>query len=512
MCIRKRFLLIVLFAAQAATYAQAPGQINYFGEAVAKSSARLFAKGIVSTPEYEHSSPVFSPQGDVVLWTIMGRDYRASIYEMRFSGGRWSQRARPSFADSTADDYYPSFSPDGKTLYFSSRRKSADAAIQTTDMRIWKVDRTPAGWGRPVPFDTVVSKGGEYAHSMAADGSIFFASALNGVTSWDLMHARVVNGRYAEAEPCPYPINSVDYEEGPCIAADGSFLIFESQRPEGIEGSIDLYISFRNKSGQWSLPLNMGPTVNSAGSERFARLSPDGRFLFFGSNRNPTAESWGFDIYWIDISIVQQLRRQVSAKHYIDRRLGGGLMTALRRNDTEVASRLLSQWHKRYPHGLDATILYSSILRKQRRFASADSLLNGGRASWKQNSAIAMERALVYLGLGRSAEASNVLAPLLVGDQRRERYKYISNALIDMGMIAESDKYFDMAMAIAANMYEYQRRARKFALAGEKGKAFENLKKAVELGMNSKRDFESDKDLDTLKSDDRWAKMMEQLK
>jgi hypothetical protein len=512
MSIRRRLLLIASFVAQVATYAQPSQRINYFGETVPDTHARLFAKGIISTPEYEHSSPVFSPNGDVVLWTIMSRDYRASIFEMRYANGQWSQRVRPSFADSASDDYYPSFSTDGTTLYFSSRRKAADAAIQTADMRIWKVDRTSTGWGRPVPFDTVVSKGGEYAHSVVNDGSIFFSSALNSATSWDLLHATNKNGKYARPEPLPYPINSVDYEEGPCVAPDGSFIIFESQRPEGIDGSLDLYISFRNSAGEWSLPLNMGTAVNSAASERFARISPDGRFLFFGSNRNPTVESWGFDIYWIDIGIVQKLKKQVPQKHYITRRLGMALITALRNNDTQLASRLLSAWHRKYPGGLDPTILYSSMLRKQRRFASADSFLKGGPASWKQNSAFIMETALVRMGLGRLEEASNLLAPLLVGDQRRERYKYISNALIDMGMYAESDKYFEMAMAIAANMYEYQRRARKFAVAGEKDKAFENLKKAVEFGLNSKRDFESDKDLDTLKADARWNKFMEQLK
>ena len=84
-----------------------------------------------------------------------------------------------------------------------------------------------------------------------------------------------------------------------------------------IAGSIDLYICFRDKGGRWTMPVNMGPKINSASSERFARLSPDGKYLFFGSTRTRSSEHWGFDMYWIDASVIDELRKDAAANKII---------------------------------------------------------------------------------------------------------------------------------------------------------------------------------------------------
>ena len=103
----------------------------------------------------------------------------------------------------------------------------------------------------------------------------------------------------------------MDYEEGPYIAPDESFLIFESQRPEC---NLGLYIAFKLDDGHWSIPVNMGPEINSGKGERFARLSPDGKYLFFGSFRNVSADKHGADIYWIDAKIIDKLKNDEAAK------------------------------------------------------------------------------------------------------------------------------------------------------------------------------------------------------
>ncbi len=84
-------------------------------------------------------------------------------------------------------------------------------------------------------------------------------------------------------------------------------MIFESDRPTGIEGNIDLYISFRKKDRTWTEPVSMGSKINSASAERFAKVSPDGKYLFFGRNTGN-----GFDIYWIGSGIIHKLKKQAS--------------------------------------------------------------------------------------------------------------------------------------------------------------------------------------------------------
>lgn len=40
-----------------------------------------------------------------------------------------------------------------------------------------------------------------------------------------------------------------------------------------------------NRKGIWTAPINLGPKVNSPSWDSWARLSPDGKYLFFASTR-----------------------------------------------------------------------------------------------------------------------------------------------------------------------------------------------------------------------------------
>jgi tetratricopeptide (TPR) repeat protein len=106
-----------------------------------------------------------------------------------------------------------------------------------------------------------------------------------------------------------------------------------------------------------------------------------------------------------------------------------------------------------------------------------------------------------------------LLSPILAaGDRQRDRYVQLSNELLEMGKYSESDGYFEKAMAINSNGYEYLRRARAYAKAGEKDQAFQNLDKAAGYGYISKQEFVSDADLAALRQDSRWKKLIDTLK
>jgi Tol biopolymer transport system component len=48
------------------------------------------------------------------------------------------------------------------------------------------------------------------------------------------------------------------------------------------------------------VPVNLGPSVNSAAGDYTPMPSPDGRYLFFTSGT-----SGSDDIYWIDASVIR---------------------------------------------------------------------------------------------------------------------------------------------------------------------------------------------------------------
>ncbi len=286
-----------------------PNNQLYLGQPRPGQSAVIFAPGLVSTDVYEHSPPAFSPTGDRVLWTIISdRSKPARILEMYWAKDGWSRPASPSFADTTADDFYPSYSPDGNWLFFSTRRKMPDGFSPHDGICLWVVERMAEGWGSPKPFSPLLSMEEVYAHSITSNGNLYFSFRRDNGRIFDIAYLKNMQN---DQQPIifPQPLNSPVTDDGPFVAPDESYLLFESSRPGGIERSVDIYICFRRKDGTFGSPINMGETVNSKFTERFPYVSPDGKYLFFGSDRRQDPNAFGTDTYWMDASIIEKLRK-----------------------------------------------------------------------------------------------------------------------------------------------------------------------------------------------------------
>ena len=280
--------------------------INYLNQPAPSQKAELFAKGIVSTEGYEHSGPAFSPDGKKVIWTRVDSNYHAYLLEMTFANSQWSKPASPSFFSADADDYYPFFSTDGKTLFFCSRRQLPSDTSRNDILRLWKVARIGNDWAVPTLVDpSLLLLGGNFGYSVSAKGNIYFAFPEKEGKMFDMAYAQKGSEGFENPKVFGSELNTKYYEDGPFVAPDESYLIFESDRPEGIEKNIDLYICFKKNDGDWSKPMNMGPLINTKFSERFAKVSPDGKYLFFGSTRGGGL----FDIYWISASIIADLKK-----------------------------------------------------------------------------------------------------------------------------------------------------------------------------------------------------------
>jgi Tol biopolymer transport system component len=86
------------------------------------------------------------------------------------------------------------------------------------------------------------------------------------------------------------------------IAADESFLVFCSKERGGFGGQ-DLFVSFRTPQGSWSIPKNMGETINTGADDMRPILSSEGKALFFTSD-----VSGVLNVYWVDSAYIDRLR------------------------------------------------------------------------------------------------------------------------------------------------------------------------------------------------------------
>ena len=244
---------------------------------------------------------MFSPDGNEVYWAPMmsfpGEIYsRGGLLTMKRVDGRWTAPSWAPFSGPNGEDDVPFFSADGKRMYFISRRP-LPGETQPGSEKIWYVERAPAGWSEPRPFDpNVNSIPKHWQFSLDNKKNLYFAGqAPGGLGMDDIYLATFADGKYEKPVNLGGIINSSGSETTPFIAPDGSYLLYSRQ--------YDLWVSFRGEDGSWSEPVNLGPGVNSPSIELCPIVTADGKYLFFLSQRGGESHA-----YWVRADVIDKLR------------------------------------------------------------------------------------------------------------------------------------------------------------------------------------------------------------
>ena len=173
-------------------------------------------------------------------------------------------------------------------------------------MNIWYCERAESGWAKPVHLGTKVNSYSSDTYPIfTQNGGLYFGSDREGgLGDKDLYYTRFVDDAYTKPVPLGDAINS-EYGEGDTyVAFDESFMIINTWGRPDCYGSGDLYISFKLAGGSWSKAKNMGERINTEFLEFCPMMSPDGKYLFFTSNRRGNG-----DIYWVDARVIEELKQ-----------------------------------------------------------------------------------------------------------------------------------------------------------------------------------------------------------
>lgn len=205
-----------------------------------------------------------------------------------------------SMINSNAHDYCPLVTADGNTMYFTSRREGTTGNMKDPSGQwfedIYTAKRIDEVWTNAVNagpgLNTLVH---DATVGLDPDGSsmIIYRTQQNLVTG-DLFEARMHARNWQEPELMTPQINTESHEPSASIAPGGQEIYFTSDRPGGFGGR-DIYRIRRLPNGQWSLPLNLGPMVNTVHDEDAPFMHSDGITLFFCSNGHNTMG--GYDIF-----------------------------------------------------------------------------------------------------------------------------------------------------------------------------------------------------------------------
>lgn len=274
---------------------------EYLGQKTPGAKPELFAPGIVSSRFGMHCTATFSPDGREVYWNLMvePRTPGYSISRLlcsRLQDGRWTYPQAAPFTGEGKDADVPFFSPDGKRLYFMSRRLMP-GADKANGEHIWFMERQGDGWGEARPLDETVNRlPHHWQFSVDKDYNLYFSTTISGGQGGnDIYCAKYENGRYAEPRNLGALLNTPQREEMPFIAPDGSYLVFSRE--------MDLFVSFRKTDGGWSDAVNLGPEINSPAIDICPLVSADSKYLFFLSQRGGESHAW-----WVEAKIIGALR------------------------------------------------------------------------------------------------------------------------------------------------------------------------------------------------------------
>ena len=251
----------------------------------------LFAEGIITTKDDEFGG-TFTPDGKTCYFSkSVLRFYLDIICFSEFKNGKWQTPQVAPFSG-VYRDFDPVFSPDGTKMVFTSNRP-VNGKLRT-DYDIWMVKKTKDNqWSEPIHLDTTInSKYDEHFASIASNGNIYFSSnrpgALGGEGDADFYCSKFVNGKYTTAEHLLDSVSTPAYELDCVIAPDESFLLLGAYGRKDGYGNYDIYIS-KKINGKWTPSRNLGPKINSKFRDYSPRISPDGKYLFFTSEKDFSA-------------------------------------------------------------------------------------------------------------------------------------------------------------------------------------------------------------------------------
>lgn len=229
---------------------------------------------------YDEWAPVASPEGKALYFSRLGHPQNmgdadaADIWmAYRLVDGQWPRAVNAGAPlNSRQDERAVGIHASGRRLYL----------YRPDTYTLLYSDRRGRAWQPPVPItiDSFSLKDKEARFAFSPEGSVLLLSfAGPGSMGGRDIYISFAKGenRYSSPQPLGPPANSSADEIGLWLAADGETLYFSSGRAGG-QGGQDLYHIRRIEGGwsNWTLPRNLGPTVNTSKDDLFLSMPASG--------------------------------------------------------------------------------------------------------------------------------------------------------------------------------------------------------------------------------------------
>lgn len=211
-------------------------------------------------------------------------------------GNVWTDsRSISSKINTVMNEGAPSLSSDGQTLIFTACELANDGYYGENRDGFGSCDlfvsfKNGKEWSMPRNMgQTINSQNWETQPSYSADGkTVYFIRGMrskDGRRTGDIFYAQMSkSGEWERPQRLSDVINTEGNEQSVLIHPDGQTLYFSSDGHPGM-GGLDIYMSRRQPNGAWGTPVNLGYPINTHHEENSLLVSSDGKVAFFASDR-----------------------------------------------------------------------------------------------------------------------------------------------------------------------------------------------------------------------------------
>jgi outer membrane protein OmpA-like peptidoglycan-associated protein len=231
------------------------------------------------------------------------------FYVSKKVNGVW-QTANPITSVNTAgNEGAPSLSADGEIMFFASCMEMT-GDYGSSDRKgygscdIFYAQKINGKWSKPRNAGSMINtKNWETQPSFSSDGkTLYFIRGMvarDGIKNPDIYSSTIgPDGKFSEPVKLSDNINTSMGEESVFIHPDNQTLYFSSEGHPGM-GGLDIFVSKKQADGSWGKAVNLGYPINTFLDENSLLVDANGKLAYFASERE--GGFGGLDIYQFEL-------------------------------------------------------------------------------------------------------------------------------------------------------------------------------------------------------------------
>ncbi len=203
----------------------------------------------------------------------------------------------------------PSLSADGQIMFFASCMEAtgdygSDDRKGYGSCDIFYAQKINGKWSKAYNTGPVINtRNWETQPSFSSDGKTLYfirgSVTREGIKNPDIYSSTIgEDGKFSEPVKLSDNINTPDKEESVFIHPDNQTLYFSSEGHPGM-GGLDIFMSKKQADGAWGKATNLGYPINTVEDENSLVVDANGKLAYFASERE--GGYGGLDIYQFEL-------------------------------------------------------------------------------------------------------------------------------------------------------------------------------------------------------------------